>query len=36
MTGNHLMNMKFQNYFLNACASLSIVLLILAIYSVFV
>ncbi len=36
MTGNHLMNMKFQNYFLNACASLSVVLFGIAIYSVFV
>jgi len=36
MTGNHLMNMKFQNYFLNACVGLSIVLFGIAIYSVFV
>jgi len=36
MTGNKLINMKLQNYFLNFCIGLSVVMMGVIIYSKFV
>ena len=36
MTGNHLVNMKLQNHFLNACVGLSVVMFGIIIYSMLV